>query len=160
MRKFLSILLLVLVAAWASVPGAVTAKPREKAGSYSVAVAGAFKGPGSASIAGNNLTINATVTDKNGATGPLTFSVPMKVDNRFSVTGSVIGQSAQFTGRVDAPDDQKEKGIKGVRISATFKTADNRYGKIMGWIPNDNRMPKDDHPGKGQGQGNGNGNGN
>ena len=153
MRRILSILLLVLVAAWASAPSAVTAKPREKAGSYNVAVAGAFKGPGSATVSGNNLTVNATVTARNGATGPLTFSVPLKGDNRFSVTGSVIGQSAQFTGRVDAPDDQKEKGIKGVRISATFKTADGQHGKIMGWVPNDNRMPKDDHPGKGPGQG-------
>jgi hypothetical protein len=134
----------------------VTAKPREKTGSYSVAVAGAFKGPGSANVAGINVFVDATVTDTNGASGALTFKVQLKGDNRFSVTGSVFGQSAQFTGRIDAPDDQKERGIKGVRISATFKTADGRYGRIIGWVPNDNRMPKDDHPGKGQGNGNGN----
>lgn len=151
MTRLLSILLGVLIAASAITPTPVTGRPRNTGGSYSVVVAGHFKGPGTASISGTSLTVTANVTGQKGVTGQLTFSAPIRADHRFSVTGSVINQSAVFTGRIDAPDDQKERGIKGVRISATFKTNDGRFGRIIGWVPNDTRFPLDEFPGRGKG---------
>jgi hypothetical protein len=149
---------LLAVSAFAPTPAA--GKPRATAGTYTLAVAGGFKGQGTANVTGNTVTINATVTDLKGVTGALTFSVTLKKQNHFNVTGTVIGQTATFTGRLDVPDDQKERAIKGVRITCTLKTADGRYGKIIGWVPNDKRFPNDDHPNGGNGNGDGNGNGN
>jgi len=160
MRRIVSIVLVGLVAVLALGPTPAAGKPRATAGDYAVAVAGAFKGSGTAKVTGNTVTINATVTDLKGATGALTFSVTLKKQNHFNVTGMVIGQTATFTGRLDVPDDQKERAIKGVRITSTFKTADGRYGKIIGWVPNDRRFPNDDNPNSGNGNGAGNGNGN
>ena len=137
-------LVLLLVAAAASRPTDLSAKPREINGDYNVVVGGMFKGRGVARIGGNNISIDGDITDTNGINGEYIFKTSIKKENRFAGTGTVMGQRARFTGRVDAPDDKREKAIKGTRITATFKTDDGRYGRIIGFIPNDKRLPIED----------------
>ena len=150
MTPRLSILTILLITGAALSPARVTGKPREVVGSYSVAVAGAFKGSGTGDVAKNKLTVTAQVTDLKGVKGSLSFTAQIR-GSHFSVPGTVLGQAAQFTGRLDAPDEINERAIKGVRLTCTFKTAGGQYGKIMAWIPNDTRYPNDDPRGKGYG---------
>jgi hypothetical protein len=149
MKRWLSIFAVVLVAAAASRPTDLTARPRSVEGDYNVIIRGMFKGGGVARVGANRLSIDGDVTDLKGSNGELQFKITIKRDNHFSGPGNVLGQKAIFTGRIDTPDDNKELAIRGTRIALTFKTDDGRYGRIIGYIPNDPRLPKD-HPRRGK----------
>jgi hypothetical protein len=153
MKRILSILGVLLVATLASQPGVAGAKQRNGNGNYNLLIGGMFKGTGSASIAGNKIRFEGNVTDIDGVNGELNCTVQLKKDNHFiSDTGNVNGKKAAFAGRLDTPDEVNERAIRGVRVICTFRTEDGRYGKIMGWIPNDDRMPNDKERGKGKGR--------
>ena len=144
MKRLFSMLVVLLVAAVASRPTDLSAKPRDPNGDYNVVVGGMFKGRGVARIGANNISIDGDITDTNGINGEYNVKTSIMTENRFAGIGTVMGQRARFTGRVDTPDDKREKAIKGTRITATFKTDDGRYGRIIGFIPNDKRLPIED----------------
>jgi len=137
-------LVVLLVAAVASRPTDLSAKPRDINGDYNVVIGGMFKGGGVAGIRGNKISIDGDITDANGINGEYNVKTAITKENRFAGTGTVMGQRARFTGRVDTPDDKREKAIKGTRITANFKTDDGRYGRIIGFILNDKRLPIED----------------
>jgi hypothetical protein len=152
MRRVLSICMILLVAGLAFTPATATAKPRGKDGNYNVVVGGMFKGSGTANIGGNRLRVAADVTDSDGNKGELNVTVKIEKNHHFSGNGNVNGRQAIFTGRLDTPDDLKERQLRGVRVTCTFKTDEGRYGKIMGWVPNDKRVPVDDNKDKSKGK--------
>ena len=147
--RLLSILVLVLVVASALSPTFVDGKPRNAGGTFSIIVAGAYRGHGTAVIKGKRIRIDASVKDINGVGGKL--NADCKVDrNHFQTeSGNVIGKQATFTGRIDIPDDTRERAIRGVRLTGTFKTKEGHYGKVIGWIEGNNEMPIDDDRGRG-----------
>jgi hypothetical protein len=151
MKRTLSILLVILVATLASRPGSAGARQRDGNGRYTLIIAGMFRGAGAATISGNSIRFEGNVTDWDGVNGELNCTAKLEKDNHLrGESGNVSGKKAVFLGRLDTPDDLKERAINGVRVTCTFKTEDGRYGKIMGWIPNDKRPPRDNERGTGR----------
>jgi hypothetical protein len=144
MNRALTILVLSLGLAGPSPAVWAKGQPRSSDGDYNVSVAGFGKGAGTASVAGAKLKIDAKVTTENGDKGTMSAADVAIVKNHFSGTGTVLGQSATFKGRLDAPDAVDEKAIKGVRLSGTVATADGKYYRLMGFIPALAQAPDDD----------------
>jgi hypothetical protein len=136
MSRRVSILVL-LAAALLGAPLVALAKdnPRPRDGEYNVSVAGYFKGQGAGTVAGDKIKLQMTVTAENGAKGDLIAPGLAIVANHFSGSGTALGQAVTFEGRLDAPDQDLEKSIRGVRLVGTVKTADGRYSRLVGFIP-------------------------
>jgi hypothetical protein len=140
MSRNLSILVLMVVAL---VAGTATAKdkPRPRDGEYNVSAAGYFKGQGTAQLSGNKIKLQMTVVAADGKKGDLT-SPGLTIDgNHFTGTGTALGLPVKFEGRVDAPDSEDEKSIRGVRMVGLVKTADGKYSRLVGFIPSMARTP-------------------
>jgi hypothetical protein len=125
-------------------------RPRQKDGSYTLAVAGVVTGEGNGTISGEQLTLDAAVAADGGAAGKLTAVLKLS-QNHFDGPGTVMGQAATFKGRVDQPDDLTERAIKGVRLTCTFKTANGEYGRIIGNLPTAPRATTGSSDGNGGG---------
>ena len=136
MSRNASILLLLAVALMgAPLVALAKDKPRPRDGEYNVSVAGYFKGQGTGTVAGDKIKLQISVTAENGAKGDLIAPGLTIEANHFSGAGTALGQPVTFEGRVDAPDQDLEKSIRGVRLVGIVKTADGRYSKIIGFIP-------------------------
>jgi hypothetical protein len=142
MNRILRILAL-LTLVWMTIP--VVAErghrggPRPKDGNYSLTIAGFIRSngdtPGS-TVAGNQINLQArVVSTKNGQAGNLSAIGLKLVDKYFSGDGTVLGEPARFTGRIDFPDSDKERAIRGVRLVCTVKTASGNYARLVGYIP-------------------------
>jgi hypothetical protein len=144
-------------------------KPRPSGGTYTLTVAGYVAGQGSADVSpGSSVHLTLTVAPESGGRGgPVDVTMPMTTPNRFAGDSTVLGRPAHFEGRLDVPDDEKERLLRGVRLVCHFHTTDAqpvRYASVIGWIPalaeaKDRIDNGDDDGGKGN-NGNGNGNGN
>jgi hypothetical protein len=130
-------------------------------------------GQGSAMVSpGSSVHLQLTVRPEGGGKGaPVDVTLPLGANNRYSGDGTVLGKPAHFEGRLDVPDDDKERLLRGVRLVCRFHTTDDpqavRYASVIGYIPAladaRDRIDSggdDDGGGKGNGSGNGNGNGN
>jgi hypothetical protein len=113
-------------------------KKADPTGTYTATVAGYFKGEGTASASGNRITITADITDESGSKGKLTTN-DLTVDNtnHFTGTGSALGYSLKFSGRVDA--DGQDSAIKTKRFVCTFKTSKDsngqeHHGRVVGFV--------------------------
>jgi hypothetical protein len=135
MKRNLAILSLLLLALVLPADAHPKGKPRQRDGNYNVSVGGYLKGEGTATITGDQLAIQISVTSDDGLKGPLNAPNLTIVGTHFSGSGTFQSQKVSFEGRVDAPDDTVEHGIKGVRLSAVVKTADARYSRLVGFIP-------------------------
>lgn len=135
MKRSSLILLVMAFALAASATAIAKGKPRPKEGDYPLSVAGVVKGTGYATISGTKLKIQADVTDGAGRNGNIDAGNLTIRKNDFNGSGSVMGQAATFTGRIDQPSDADERALRGVRLVCTFKTADGRYGRIVGSLP-------------------------
>jgi hypothetical protein len=101
--------------------------------SYNVLVRGDFTGGGTANASSASVSVSAQVTDSTGATGTLTLSAPV-VNQRFSGSGSVLGQTVTFSGRIDPADVTAAKGsvLRSPRLVGTFSTQTGRFGRVAG----------------------------
>jgi hypothetical protein len=133
-RKF-AILAVFLLAAMLPADARPRGKPRQRDGNYNVSIGGYLKGDGTATINGDHLAIQISVTSEDGLKGLLNAPNLTIIGTHFSGSGTFQSQKVSFDGRVDAPDDEVERGIKGVRLSAVVKTADARYSRLVGYIP-------------------------
>jgi hypothetical protein len=141
--SFATVVLIVLgVIVWAK------DQPRPSTGDYNLSVAGFAKGTGTATVAGTSLSLQATIVSEKGEKGQLSASGLTIDKNHFKGTGTVLGQSATFKGRLDVPDSVDETAIKGVRLVCTVATADGRYLRLAGFIPAQAQAPDpvDDDP--------------
>lgn len=102
---------------------------------YEATVAGVYSGTGTADSKGGTVSISVNVTDDAGNKGTLTVS-GLQVDDKlhFSGTGSAFGKSIKITGRLD-PVPTNDPQLKTQRLVATFVTADNNHGRIIGHVP-------------------------
>jgi hypothetical protein len=130
-----AIILLLLAVCATTVIARNRSKPRQKEGNYNFTVAGYVHGNGSATVSGERIKLDANVTTDDGATGELNASSLTLKSNHFSGNGNLMGEQATFEGRVDVPDNDYEKAIRGVRLSCTVRTAGGRYAKLIGYIP-------------------------
>jgi hypothetical protein len=132
-RKALILLLLATCAT--TVIARARSKPREKEGDYNFTVAGYVRGSGTATVGGERIKLQANVTTEDGANGELNASNLTLKNNHFSGSGNLMGEQATFEGRLDVPDNDYEKAIRGVRLSCLVKTPGGRYAKLIGYIP-------------------------
>jgi hypothetical protein len=147
MKWLVAILVLSAIALTVSVDARSRGKPRSRDGTYTISIAGYFKGQGSGMIAGNRITVELNVTTADGAKGTL-VAPSMKLNGtHFTGKGTFKGTTLTLTGRVDAPDNDFEKAIKGVRLVSLVRTSDGRYAHLVGYIPALATAPDD--PGKG-----------
>jgi hypothetical protein len=161
MKWSAAILVLLGIALTISVDARSRGKPRSRDGSYSISIAGYFKGEGSGTVSGNQMGLQLNVVTADGEKGALVAPSITLNGAHFTGSGTFRGKSVTLTGRVDAPDSDFEKAIKGVRLVSLVKTSDGRYAHLVGFIPALAAAP-DNNPGNsGNGNGNnGNGNGN
>jgi hypothetical protein len=144
MSRFLSILasltlIWVTIPVVADDPGSTTDSGlRPKDGDYNITIAGYIRNNGNSSastVAGDKVNLQASVvSNSTGETGQLLANLTL-VDTHFKGTGAVLGQSATFNGRLDFPDSEKERAIRGVRLVCTLKTTDGKYARIIGYVP-------------------------
>ncbi|HEY7115936.1 MAG TPA: hypothetical protein VH475_05100 [Tepidisphaeraceae bacterium] len=110
-------------------------KPRNREGVYSLKVAGYVTGDGDANVEGNSLTLTLTVAPSAGGSQQ-TETVALRLGGAsFSSNQPFLGQTANFQGRLDAPDDEKERELRGVRLVGRIRSADGQYATIVGYIP-------------------------
>ncbi len=101
-------------------------------------------------MAGDKISVQISVTAENGAKGDLTAPALTIKAGHFSGVGTFMNRPALFEGRVDAPDNDLEKGIKGVRLVSMVR-ADGRYSRLIGFIPALAKAPDDEPPTTGPG---------
>jgi len=130
-------ILLLLVSAWVAGPVSAHAKDKlqKRDGDYNISVAGYVKGQGYATVTASQVRLQANVVSDSGEKGELNASALTITGTHFSGTGNVLGHQATFSGRLDAPDSDKEKTIKGVRLVCTVKTDEGKYSRVVGYIP-------------------------
>ena len=129
-RSTLATPIAVLVLLWSSV--AIAGKPPHNdpadpkiQGSHAIVVSGDFKGTGKMEISDRKVEIECEVTDAGGKKLELKGENLTFADGRFNGTGTIQGVSFDISGRVDKPQNGK-----AARVTAMFRTADNRVGKI------------------------------
>ena len=157
MKRNLAILLVLLLAMVLPADAKPKGNPRQRDGSYNVSVGGYLKGEGNATVSGDQLQIQINVTSDDGAKGSLDAPNLTIVGTHFSGSGTFQSQKVIFDGRVDAPDNDIEHVIKGVRLTAVVKTLDSRYSRLVGYIPAfakapDPPPPSDEDRGRGKGK--------
>jgi hypothetical protein len=158
MKRNLAILFLLLLAMVLPADAKPKGNPRQRDGSYNVSVGGYLKGDGNATVSGDQLQVQINVTSEDGLKGTLTAPGLTIVGTHFSGSGTFQTQKVIFDGRVDAPDNDVEHGIKGVRLTAVVKTLDARYSRLVGYIPafakapDPPTPPDDDDRGRGKGK--------
>jgi len=135
MKRNLAILFLLMLAMVLPADAKPKGKPRQRDGSYNVSIGGYLKGDGNATVTGDQLQIQINVMSDDGAKGLLNAPNLTIVGTHFSGSGTFQSQKVIFDGRVDAPDDDVEHGIKGVRLTAVVKTLDSKYSRLIGYIP-------------------------
>ena len=144
MKRFCAILVLLGVALTISADGKSRNKPRSRDGDYNISIAGYFKGEGSGTVAGNQIKLQLNVVTADGSKGTLVAPSIRLTGTHFTGAAMFKGQSLTLTGRVDAPDNDLEKSIKGVRLVSLVKTGDGCYSRLVGYIPALAAAPDDD----------------
>jgi len=120
-------------------------KPRPREGGYTVSIAGYLRGEGTGTVTGDKISVQISVTTSDGTKGNLSAPALTIKAGHFSGTGTFNGQPALFEGRVDAPDNDLEKAIKGVRLVSTVR-ANGKYSRLVGFIPALAQAPDDPPP--------------
>ncbi|MFT3786041.1 MAG: hypothetical protein QM770_07730 [Tepidisphaeraceae bacterium] len=97
-------------------------------GSYKLRIAGELEGDGNASVGSSRMTLNCQLQDGAGNEGHLVLSNVVLASGRFTGTGSVFGETATVSGRVDASVNGSAP-----RILATLHLApSNRVARLTG----------------------------
>jgi hypothetical protein len=120
--------------------------PRATSGTYIIAVGGSFTGPGQASVGSGKVHISAAeVVDDAGNKCILKADLTISA-NHFKGAGTITWDKGTvdivIEGRADSADQKKNNAGKpndvqiGPRIVASFKTSDNRAGRIFGRLNN------------------------
>ena len=103
-------------------------KKSDKTGTYELEVRGYLRGPGTATVTGTTIKIDANVQDENGRRTNIKLEGAKIVKDRFTGQGTAFNQKVTISGRIDPPAG----AVKVARITATYATANGRYGRISG----------------------------
>jgi hypothetical protein len=100
---------------------------RAKNGNYLTIIAGDFSGSGNAEVKDDKVSINADVLTSDGRSGKFTAN-SLTVDGPyFYGVGTVLGETVQVSGRVDA--------ARASRLVATFAAGDGKAARVVGNLP-------------------------
>lgn len=131
-------MLLALAVGALTVSGDDSSSARPKDGAYNLTVAGFVKSNGDSNgstVSGNQINLRAKIVSEKGEAGLLNATGLTLKGSYFHGSGTVLGQTAIFNGRLDFPDGDKDRGIRGVRLVCTVKTSDGKYARVIGFIP-------------------------
>jgi hypothetical protein len=154
MVRRLHILMLLVVALMVAPDssGKSRGKPRRSDGGYQLKVAGFYYGQGTAQVSGGSgVHLSFTlIPEDGGRSGAVDVTLPL-VGNRFVGDSTFLGAPIHVEGRIDAPDDEKERTIRGVRLICRLRTATLKYASIVGFVPElaNTRDAIDDNGGEG-----------
>jgi hypothetical protein len=145
-RKLFILMSLIALSITAVADSGPKGKPRPREGDYTITVAGDYAGQGTSNVDGVRVKFQANVKGPGGS-GVLNGNCTIN-GTHFAGTGNVSGNTAVFKGRLDAPDDDQERAIKGVRLVCTFTVTsgagEKSYGRIVGYIPSQAAVEDDD----------------
>src|ERR1700730_6123022 len=105
MRRLVLYHLLILATAFGLLSGRAGASGAA-IGDYSIAIAGSYKGTGTATLTATTVSVTGSVTDQNGNSGSLIASNLVIDGNHFSGSGTVMGTAMTVLGRLDPADTQ------------------------------------------------------
>ena len=137
-------LILILLAAAIMLAPASDAKsrnkPRRSDGTYNLTVAGYYTGTGKATVTSGSVHLQLTLSPEAGGKSAVVDLTMGVIGNRFSGDTSAFEKAIHFDGRLDAPDDDKERTIRGVRLVCRMRivTPENptyNYASAVGFIP-------------------------
>lgn len=136
------LILLALALVVAPDSTAVPRKKRPSDGTYTLKVAGYIRGQGNAVVtSGQDVRLTLVVARVNPprsavAAGSVTVTLKPKTPGNNHVVGDqvLLGKLVHFEGRLDVPDDAKERAIRGVRLVCRIRSPDG-YASVIGYIP-------------------------
>jgi len=116
-------------------------KPRKSDGKYTLTVAGYYDGAGSAVVTSGSsvrLTLNV-MQEAGGKSASVDLTMPL-TGNRFTGDSTLAGYAVHFDGRLDVPDDDKERTLRGVRLVCRMRVdtqtaAGLTYASVIGFVP-------------------------
>jgi len=115
-------------------------KPRRSDGSYNLKVAGFYNGWGNATVAPGSVHLTLTLSpEAGGKSNGLDVTMTL-ANNRFIGNTSAFGKAIHLEGRLDVPDDEKERALRGVRLVCRMRivTPENpiyNYASVIGFVP-------------------------
>lgn len=99
-----------------------------KEGPYDLQVRGFLTGQGRANVAAKQVHIKADCKDDNGNTVSLNLHVRTDDKGRFAQVVSIGSDTLTIQGRIDPAG----ASVKTPRITCTYRTSGNQYGRIVG----------------------------
>ena len=140
-RKLFILTLLVAAITVAPASDARTrGKPRKSDGTYNLTVAGYYTGNGKATVTSGSVHLTLTLSpEAGGKSGAVDLTMAV-IGNRFSGDTAAFEKAIHFDGRLDAPDDDKERTLRGVRLVCRMRivTPENptyNYSSVIGFVP-------------------------
>jgi len=115
-------------------------KPRRSDGSYNLKVAGFYNGWGNATVAPGSVHLTLTLSpEAGGKSNGLDVTMTL-ANNRFIGNTSAFGKAIHLEGRIDVPDDDKERTLRGVRLVCRMRIVTTgspiyNYASVIGYIP-------------------------
>lgn len=140
-RKFLILTLLAAAITLAPASDAKSRnKPRKSDGSYNLKVAGFYTGSGNATVAPGSVRLTLTLSPESGGRSNFVDVTMSLASNRFIGDTNAFGKAIHLEGRIDVPDDDKERALRGVRLVCRMRivTPENpiyNYASVIGYIP-------------------------
>jgi hypothetical protein len=107
-------------------------KKKDRSGKYRVEIRGYYTGDGWATVTATSVSIDANVKDEAGRRTQLKAENLKLARDRFSGQGTASNLKVNVSGRVDPPTG----AVKVGRVTATYGTSTNRYGRISGEYKN------------------------
>src|SRR4051812_16663756 len=165
-KLFILTLLLAAISVAPNSDAKSRSKPRRSDGTYSLNVAGFYTGTGKAQVTSGSVHLTLSLSPEAGGRSNSVDVTMALTANRFTGETTAFGKAIHLEGRLDVPDDDKERALRGVRLVCRLRivTPENptyNYASVIGFVPD---VPRDaidngDDTNKGKGNGNGNGNG-
>lgn len=102
-------------------------------GTYNILIRGDYYGSATASVSSSSVSLSGTVCDSSGSKGAVSLTSTQGANNHFFGSGSILGASATFSGRVDAPDSSGQgKVLVSQRLVVTIMTTTGKVARGAG----------------------------
>src|SRR5688572_19968678 len=116
---------------------------RVRNGSYITTIVGFYNGSGTAEVNDDRVSLRAKISTTDGRTGELVADNLVVEGPYFYGTGTLLGDTVQITGRVDA--------ARASRLLAMFSGVEGKFARVVGNLPagldpGDDDWDNNDHP--------------
>ena len=139
-KLFILTLLAVAISVAPSSDAKTRNKPRKSDGTYSLKVAGFYTGSGNAMVTPGSIQLSLTLSPEQGGKSSALGVTMSLANNRFVGDTTAFGKAIHLEGRLDVPDDEKERALRGVRLVCRMRivTPENpiyNYASVIGFVP-------------------------